>query len=294
MQAHLRDLSSSQRETKSFAVCQRVLHRCHELIFDDAPGLVSGPYGTIKVRSQTLLHRKRVKHHIEPALVGIGCVLSGVPGLPTITEIVGQVAIEQGREDDVKIRSFEPRTEISERRTVPEVVDEDGDEAAADDEGQLEITSTPTDARSSFSDQHDEDTVANRRRRTVEAAQTTPALSSSHNAKRRYKASSDPFGQMDPVETPATPYQSSPSFPSPKRMTLTSRSSQRDTALRDYDLKTQRLLLRSNYCRSEVGFTWTKSLGNKLSCKLRSSLFLPWKASLTVFLLYRSPQELVL
>ena len=102
MQAHLNDLATTDKDSKSFTICQRVILRCHEIIFEDTPGLVSGPYATIKVKSRKLARRKRVKHHVEPTLVGIGCVLAGAPGMPKLTEIMGHAALEQGRAEDTE------------------------------------------------------------------------------------------------------------------------------------------------------------------------------------------------
>ena len=135
MQAHLKDLAAN-KDTRSFSVCQRVLHRCHEIIFEDSPGLVSGPYSSMKVRSRKHIHRNRVKHHVEPALVGMSCLLAGVPGLPQVAKVVGRVAIEQGREEDVEnnIRSLDFQTEDS---PIPspslQNAEEFGDEEKDDD-----------------------------------------------------------------------------------------------------------------------------------------------------------------
>ena len=134
MQAHLRDLSLSRKDSKSFKICQRVLHRCHEIIFDDVPGLTTGPYASIKVPSKNLPSRRRVKHHIHPAVIGMSVLLAGSPGMPTLAGIVGPVAIEQGREsDDVTLlRSVEQRVEDGgsfNRGNAPVlVVDEEEDE----------------------------------------------------------------------------------------------------------------------------------------------------------------------
>ena len=33
---------------------------------------------------------------LEPALVGMSCMLVGAPGMPPLTEMTGKVALEQG------------------------------------------------------------------------------------------------------------------------------------------------------------------------------------------------------
>lgn len=108
MQAYIRDLSSKQNfaDDKSFQICQRVLHKCHEIIYEDIPGLVAGPYSSsMRIHSRAQSSRKQVKHHAEPAIVGIGCILASVPGMPSFCDVYGQVAIEQGRKEDSPLDS---------------------------------------------------------------------------------------------------------------------------------------------------------------------------------------------
>ncbi len=96
MQAHLKDIAAKPKNSDSFSICQRVMQRCHELIFSDASELSTGPYSSMKIKSRAEQSRKRVRAHLEPALVGIGCIL-GARGRPDIVSIVGEIAVEQGR-----------------------------------------------------------------------------------------------------------------------------------------------------------------------------------------------------
>ncbi|OBZ75123.1 hypothetical protein A0H81_04203 [Grifola frondosa] len=81
----------------------------------------SGPPGTSTNESKT---------HVQPALVGIGMVWAGVPGMPRLTDIMGQVAIEQGRIDEQgrDIKSFERTEDDSLRAITIERVSEGLDE----------------------------------------------------------------------------------------------------------------------------------------------------------------------
>lgn len=119
MQAALIDLTPSrQTNPRPFIICQRVLHRCHEIIFGDAPepsrspyrslahsptgsdsSLVSRAYNSAKSSVLGGVHRtlQKVNPHVPPALVGMGVVLAASPGMPTLVDLSGSVAITQGR-----------------------------------------------------------------------------------------------------------------------------------------------------------------------------------------------------
>lgn len=84
-------------------MCQRVLKAVTQIIFDD-PELHASRIGPSSLSSSFLKFcRGNVKPHFTPALVGIGCVLAGAPGLPQVTNIVGPIAVDQGRRVDAQI-----------------------------------------------------------------------------------------------------------------------------------------------------------------------------------------------
>jgi phosphatidylinositol 4-kinase B len=268
MQAHLQDLASSDKDSKSFTICQRVLLRCHEIIFEDTPGLTSGPYGTMKVQSRKLQRRKRVKHHLEPALVGIGCVLAGVPGVPKLTATVGNVALEQGRAEDTEghIRSLEvdddwsPIASPSHIQTIVEPEPDEEDDAGDEEHigtipegyisGQSQVRPSVSGGKhgilgfKSFG--------RSRSQRISEAAQTTPSFRRLSNEMRHSEAADDPFGQLDAPSPPSLPFKSSPSLSSTKNYRQSGSGGVVEDILREYDPKARKELLQSHYCRSEV------------------------------------------
>lgn len=120
MQAALRDLTPTrQTNPRPFLICQRVLHRCHEIIFGDPPEPSRSPYrslphspsasssGLLSSTAQSL--RKiassdnsvvrtpvKVKPHVPPSLVGMGTIFAAV-GMPGLSELAGQWAVIQGQ-----------------------------------------------------------------------------------------------------------------------------------------------------------------------------------------------------
>ncbi|KAK8854523.1 hypothetical protein IAR55_003262 [Kwoniella newhampshirensis] len=136
MQAALRDLTPSRlTNPRSFLICQRILHRCHEIIFGDPPEPSRSPYRSLPQspssstsavngsRSSTLpsrLARKvgmaggggmRVNPHIGPALVGMGVMLASAPGIQGLVELAGDWAVTQGRRPRDDIDSLRARVE---------------------------------------------------------------------------------------------------------------------------------------------------------------------------------------
>jgi phosphatidylinositol 4-kinase len=182
-------------------------------------------------------------------------VLAGSPGLPALSKVMGEVAIEQGRIDrqgsDVKslerneddlyqgkaLPSYEPPVEEDEVDTPPEDVDAQVPEPSSAPLERAKVESS----------------VAERRRRheMMRAVRTTPSLSL-RNEEQPPRFSDDPLGQLDPV-TPATT-QSVPSFPSIEQSHHRTFSSFSDSLLNGYDFGLQIHLLRSHFCRSEVCF----------------------------------------
>jgi len=239
MQASLKDLSANPT-SQSFQVCQRVLTQCHEIIFGDLPTPGSSPYVTLQLPFQSRFTRKKIKPLVQPALVGLAMVLAGAPGLPLLTPIMGQVAIEQGRalEDGPEISGIE--RELSQVSvTVPETANDDDDDA---DE-------QPPPGESPQKEEPIRDASSKpSRRTTIGPSQTTPALPAHLVAKPRL--SYDPFGQEDP-QSSNSPSHSTPSL-LPTRKHHPNAPSQGETLLQRYDHQSQIHLLRSHFCRSEV------------------------------------------
>lgn len=249
MQASLKDLSTGRYDSRSFIICQRVLHKCHEIIFGDLPSPTASPYSALDLPFNARLTRKKIRPHVEPALVGLGMVLAGVPGMPVLTEIMGEVAIEQGRTDDDgnDLRSLEQDDEvagapISEPEANEETQDKDDQDSSTSKEDIPEFISTMSAGKGEVG--------AVTRRRTISAAQTVPALPLHLRLIRKSRASEDPLGQSD-SEQASTAFQSSPSIATrkPPRSTSTSRA---DSLLEKFDFASQMQLLRGHYCRSEV------------------------------------------
>lgn len=249
MQASLKDLSASRYDSRSFIICQRVLHKCHEIIFGDLPSSAASPYSMLDMPFNARLTRKKIKPNVEPTLIGLGMVLAGAPGMPVLTEIMGEVAVEQGRtdEDGNNLRSLEQDDEvagapISEPETNEETRDGDDQDSSTSKEDIPEFISTVRASKG--------EAGAVTRRRTIGAAQTVPALPLHLRLVRKSRASEDPLGQSD-SEQASTPFQSSPSIAT--RMPLRSAAiSKADSLLEKYDWASQMQLLRGHYCRSEV------------------------------------------
>lgn len=251
MQASLQDLSMTPT-SQSFLVCQRTLHRCHEIIFAELPPPQPGPYSGLSPSHHSPFARRKVKTRIEPALVGIGLVLAGVPAMPALTEVMGEVALQQGRADDdgVNLRSVEAGNDIAHDAPANADLGEDDDNPSDTnpDNESTEDSTIPTEGDSEKRTR----TRSIPRRRAIVAAQTSPALVHLRGV-HRSRLSEDPLDQLgsSPGRV-SSPYQSSPSIsssPSPLRQNVINTA---DTLLQTYDIQTQSHLLRSQYCRSEV------------------------------------------
>ncbi|KAK2466904.1 hypothetical protein APHAL10511_001162 [Amanita phalloides] len=252
MQASLKDLSTNHYDSRSFSICQRVLHKCHEIIFGDLPSPAAAPYSTLDLPFTARLTRKKVKPHAEPALVGLGVVLAGTPGMPVLTEIMGEVAIEQGRTDDDgnDLRSLEQDDTVASTRTTESGANEETRDA--DDQDSSTSKEDIPDFISAIDTSRKETDPLPIRRRTISAAQTLPALPLHLQNIRKSRASEDPLGQSD-FEQVSSAFQSSPSITtrtSPRNVVIT----QADSLLQKYDIPSQIHLLRSHYCRSEIQF----------------------------------------
>ncbi|KAK7014850.1 phosphatidylinositol 4-kinase [Favolaschia claudopus] len=264
MQAALRDLSSSPNRSQSFIICQRVLHKCHEIIFADLPPPAPTPYSALSLPFHSRFSRKKVKTHFEPAVVGISMVLAGTPALPQLTEIMGQVAVEQGRveEEGTQLKSVETQDDEvasygspSSSKLSLDEEEEDVDELEEHPPPRGFAYSSPN----LFSNGH----TRSGRHGTIEAAQTAPALPLHFRNIRRSTQSDDPLGQLD-AELITTPYQSTPSVLS-ARPPQTRSMSMADVLLGNYDIPSQVHLLRSQYCRSEIQFLLAlENISNRL------------------------------
>ena len=260
MQAFLKDLSTQHSSNASFLICQRILHECHEIIFGDLPSV---PYSSLCPPTNIGPSRKKVRPHASPSMVGIGMVLAGVPGMPQLTEIMGPVAIEQGRVDELgqDIKSIE-RGEDD-----PSVVRSMSSASTPDSGGDIEDDDS-MDSPVPNAEPHSRDATDNgsslqlasavpkrmSRRQTV-GAQTSPALPLRLREPRKPRLSEDPFGQEDspPARsaTTATPFQSTPSFSSRHAYRPNSLPAA-DLLLQRYGFASQMHLLRGHFSRSEV------------------------------------------
>ncbi|KAK7054859.1 Phosphatidylinositol 4-kinase pik1alpha (PI4-kinase)(PtdIns-4-kinase) [Paramarasmius palmivorus] len=230
MQAALKDLPSVHHESVSFSICQRVLHKCHEIIFGDLPPAAS-PYATLNLPFRSRFSRKKVKHNAEPAIIGIGMVLAGTPALPRLTEIMGEVAIEQGRaEEGTEIRSIESQADDLATGSPGGIDEAQEDEetdpkSAEDGQGCLARSPRPTSTPNEASQYN----------RAFANCSRTSATSPKYPP---FSQLEDPLGNLIMSPFITTPYQSSPSIPS-ARPSIARMSSQNyaDNLLQTYDLQ---------------------------------------------------------
>ncbi|GLB34940.1 putative PI3 PI4-kinase family protein [Lyophyllum shimeji] len=290
MQAALKDLSSAGHESQSFAICQRVLHMCHEIIFGDPPPPTPSPYIALSSPFQSRFARRKVKPNLEPALVGMGLVLAGAPGMPQVTAIMGEVAIEQGRMEERthEYRSVEAQDDdIALGLGSSQVYAQNGmDDDEADDSPDTDDTHTSPVIH--IDDPPKPGTLA--RRRTVGAAQTVPALPLHLRTVRRSRASEDPLGQLD-GDRVDFPYLSSPSITSAQPTPRSAATNRADALLEKYDTQSQAQLLRGHYCRSEVQFLLSlENICNRLLVIPRPARVSALRAELTA-LNHKLPAE---
>ena len=289
MQAYLRDLSQQHANSASFVICQRIIHECHEIIFGDLP---STPYSFLSLPGQIWTSRRMVRPHTQPALVGIGMVLAGAPGMPDLTQIMGPVAIEQGRVDEQgqDVRSIERHEDdgamvrtISSNSAAESLEDDNDSVGGSPVPGEEQMTRNTTDG--SMSSRPISAIPGRLSRRQTIAAQTSPALPLHLRDARKPRLSEDPFGQEDvPPPTSATapsPFQSTPSFPSRHPYRPNSLPTA-DILLQKYDFASQMHLLRGHYCRSEVRqlYAISSTVSNSIH---RFNSYLLWRISATSF-----------
>ncbi|KAG1756746.1 kinase-like protein [Suillus paluster] len=274
MQASLQDLSSSTG-SPSFQVCQRTLRRCHEIIFGDLPTPVSSPYSGLDLPFQARFSRRKVKAHVEPALIGLGLMLAGTPAMPKLTEIMGEIALQQGRADEDGSDLKSVKTDVNDIASPSGKTahndsgnDDDDDDDASDGKNEDDHADarSSSDASSPHSPTVSEKRTIATRRRTIVAAQTSPALVHLQNM-HRSRLSEDPLHQLHPSPPAriASPYQSSPSIPTTQHPFRQYTQNFGDSLLQQYDLDSQAHLLRSHYYRSEVHFLLTlEHISNRL------------------------------
>ncbi|KAF8831285.1 hypothetical protein HHX47_DHR1000414 [Lentinula edodes] len=288
MQAALRDLSASPHDSPSFIICQRVLHKCHEIIFGDLPPPTT-PYSTINLPFRSLFPRKKIRPHAEPAIIGMALVLAGVPAMPRLTEIMGEVAIEQGRAED--------KATVEVRRSV-ESDDDDTAVAPSRIKSSVSMDEEPEpenneDSPPSPNSASSEPAILTRRR-AMGPAQTVPALPLHLRGLQRSRRSEDPLGQLDAEhKETVTPYQSSPSISSARPPLRTASHSYADTLLQTYDTPSQTHLLKGHYCRSEVQFILSlENISERLLVVPRPARVSALRAELTS-LNHKLPAEVV-
>jgi len=226
MQASLHDFASS-RNSPSFSVCQRVLHRCHEIIFNNLPRPSSSPYPSSTHSTHSPFSRRKLSHRPQPALVGMGVILAAAPAMPLLAQSTGQIAIEQGRADhptDLPMLETDLPPDLT--PMTP------GDDT--DDPESPHSPSLPDDSDSK------PPVVAT-------AAQTMPALPLHLRSIQRSRASQDPLGQLD-AQIPSPSHHSTLSLPAPMATTPNTP----DILLEKYDVTTQSQLLRGHYYHSQV------------------------------------------
>ncbi|EMD38409.1 hypothetical protein CERSUDRAFT_82660 [Gelatoporia subvermispora B] len=278
MQAYLKDLAPPRNKPECFLICQRILHQCHEIIFGDLPGQSHAPYSSLQLPNSLAFMKRKVKPHVEPALIGIGMVLAGAPAMPVITNIMGEVAAEQGRIDELgqDIKSLEQLEDdddsapviTTENLTLQADQSRESEDSIEEASGLADHTGQPhMPTQDDFSG-----TIAARRlgvtsRRQTIAAQTSPALPLHLKDARKPRLSVDPFDQLGASSTAPTPtpFQSTPTFSATKPLSRTNSLNKADSLLQKYDSRAQMHLLRSHYCRSEIRFLLAlENISNRL------------------------------
>ncbi|KAH9484268.1 Phosphatidylinositol 4-kinase pik1 [Psilocybe cubensis] len=249
MQANLNDLSS-HRDSPSFVICQRVLQKCHEIVFGDQLLPSTSPYSGFILPAYT--RRRKIKHHAQPVFVGLGVLLAGAPAMPQLAEITGQVAIEQGRaeEEGEGLRGPEIDEHAPLNSSMRGFPNDDTYESESPPSLDDEPSPPPAKLVRSNSDLG-KSSISGRRRNP--AAQTLPALPLHLQTIRKSRQSLDPLGQLDSDNT-IMPFQSSPSLASARTPLRSATINRADLLLSKYDVQCQTHLLRGHYYSSEVQF----------------------------------------
>ncbi|KAI9446443.1 kinase-like domain-containing protein [Lactarius indigo] len=292
MQASLRDFSSTNHTPESFLICQRTLLMCHELIFGDIPLPTTSAYPGLSSPSLPQFLRKKVKPHLHPALIGMGMVLASSPGLPTLSKVMGEVAIEQGRIDKQgsDVKSLERHGDDLAQGRAPSIYQRSAEDDEVDSPSRDVEAAGFSDGPPMVSERVTEKGSAGtrRQREATRAARTSPSLSLPRKEDRPPRFSDDPLGQLDP---PPAITQSVPSLPSIKQPHRPSSLNASEILLNKYDLGSQIQLLRSHFCRSEIKFILNlESISNRLVVVPKPARVSALRAELTA-LNHRLPAE---
>ena len=229
---------------------------CHELIFGDIPLPTTSAYPWISSPSLPQFLRKKVKPHLHPALIGMSMMLASSPGLPTLSEVMGEIAIEQGRIDKQgsDVKSLERHEDDLAQGRAASIYQRptEGDEVESPSEDVEDAGGSGTSPGLSGEATVEKGTTGtSRKREATRAARTSPSLSLPRKEDRPPRFSDDPLGQLDPFPPPIVT-QSVPSLTSIKQPHRPSSLNASEILLNKYDFGSQIHLLRSHFCRSEV------------------------------------------
>lgn len=226
------------------------MRKCHEIIFGDQL-LPSSPYSGFVLPTYT--RRPKVKHHAEPVFVGLGILLAASPAMPQLAQLIGPVAIEQGRADE---EEDGPRSWGSVAHNgpygaslSPSPTEDDTDDTDSPSSLEEDFLPQPT-VKTNSANSNPQKVGLLVRRRTL-GAQTLPALPLHLQNIRKPRLSVDPLGQLTADEN-VMPYQSSPSLVSARTPSRVAAINRADSILAKYDTHCQVQLLRGHYYSSEV------------------------------------------
>lgn len=291
MQSALRDLAPTRKTNPGpFLICQRILSRCHEIIFGDTPDQSHSPYGSLAASSSNSSKATktrqpkslRVNAHAGAALIGMGVMLAA-PGMSGLSDLAGGWAVRQGRrpldDDEGRARVEVDKSGGSDGRQLDRhngggvgknAAEDDWDSAGEEyattsspKHYQQQITTSP--ALSGPTTQNmarASTTVPNLYSPSTAHQVSSPNLSRSTTPQPK---GTDPFSQLPSTTPSSTSHPSTPSRHQPYhsvpelahsngRLIHTDRAPAPEALLSAYSIDTQRQLLRSHYCRSEIRF----------------------------------------
>ena len=292
MQSALRDLAPSRKTNPGpFLICQRILSRCHEIIFGDTPDPSHSPYGSfVTSRSSSSKPKKgrqpkslRVNAHAGAALIGMGVMMAS-PGMSELSDLVGGWAVRQGRrpldDDEGRARVEVDKAGGSDVRHLEgqngsnvgkHAGEDDIDSAEEEYQSQPPTTTSPREYQQSATSPtlsvptpqrmaRASTTVPNLYSPPTSLQVSSPNLSRSTTPQPK---GTDPFSQLSSSPASAShpstpsrhqPYHSVPELAHSNGRAHTDRAPAPETLLSAYSIDTQRQLLRSHYCRSEIRF----------------------------------------
>jgi len=180
--------------------------------------------------------------------------------MPQLAEIMGEVAIEQGRveEDGGGVRSLELNLDnvAPAKTSLPNTRNDNSDDEGPSSPEETSQTLQPlTKVNNAYGGSNVKSGGLLSRRRTL-GAQTLPALPLHLQNVRKSRASFDPLGQFDSDSTSnlntLLPYQSTPSLASSRTPIRSAAINRADVILDKYDAQARMHLLRGHYYSSEV------------------------------------------